>query len=83
YFIDYQAAMLGPATYDLVSFLFQAKANFPTVWQDEFLEMYFQMNSDRISREEFDKSIAYCKLMRFLQVLGAYGFRGLIQHKKH
>ena len=83
YFIDYQAAMLGPATYDLVSFLFQAKANFPTAWQDEFLEMYFQLNSDRISQEEFDKSIAYCKLMRFLQVLGAYGFRGLIQHKKH
>ncbi|QCX52978.1 aminoglycoside phosphotransferase family protein [Elizabethkingia sp. JS20170427COW] len=82
-FIDYQAAMQGPATYDLVSFLFQAKANFPQDWQEEFLEYYLELNQEQFTRENFIQSVQYCKLIRFLQVLGAYGFRGLIQKKQH
>ncbi|OBS11642.1 aminoglycoside phosphotransferase [Elizabethkingia miricola] len=83
YFIDYQAAMLGPATYDLVSFLFQAKANFSKEWKNEFLSEYLVLNKDSFSEDSFKEAVNYCKLMRFLQVLGAYGFRGLIQRKKH
>ncbi|MET7037003.1 aminoglycoside phosphotransferase family protein [Elizabethkingia miricola] len=83
YFIDYQAAMLGPATYDLVSFLFQAKANFSKEWKNEFLTEYLALNKDSFSEDSFKEAVNYCKLMRFLQVLGAYGFRGLIQRKKH
>lgn len=83
YFIDYQAAMLGPATYDLVSFLFQAKANFSKEWKNEFLSEYLALNKDSFSEDSFKEAVNYCKLMRFLQVLGAYGFRGLIQRKKH
>lgn len=83
YFIDYQAAMLGPATYDLISFLFQAKANFSVEWKNEFLTEYLALNKDSFSEDSFKEAVNYCKLMRFLQVLGAYGFRGLIQRKKH
>ncbi|MDE5431587.1 phosphotransferase [Elizabethkingia meningoseptica] len=83
YFIDYQAAMSGPATYDLVSFLFQAKAKFPAEWKEEFLAKYFLLNQQNFSAESYPEAVNYCKLMRFLQVLGAYGFRGLIQRKKH
>lgn len=83
YFIDYQAAMSGPATYDLVSFLFQAKAKFPAEWKEEFLAKYFLLNQQNSSAESYPEAVNYCKLMRFLQVLGAYGFRGLIQRKKH
>jgi len=83
FFIDYQAAMWGPATYDLVSFLFQAKANFPTTWQEEFLDLYYQLNQDKFDINGFRKNVNYCKLIRYLQVLGAYGFRGLIQQKEH
>ncbi|NAW52009.1 phosphotransferase [Elizabethkingia argentiflava] len=83
YFIDYQSAMQGPATYDIVSLLFQAKANFPNDWKEEFLSDYLALNRIYFSPHSYQEAVDYCKLMRFLQVLGAYGFRGLIQRKKH
>ncbi len=83
YFIDYQAAMEGPAMYDVVSFLFQAKANFPENFKNEMLDYYFSFYNSEEEKNRLKESLKYCKLIRFLQVLGAYGFRGLIQKKAH
>ncbi len=82
FFIDYQSAMEGPAAYDVISFLYQAKANFSDPFKAEMLDDYlsFWNESDSASIQE---SLQWLKLMRFLQVLGAYGFRGLIQRKAH
>ena len=82
FFIDYQSAMLGPAVYDVVSFLFQAKANFPAEWKTEMLNFYFSL-WDSETQPALKEALPYCQLIRFLQVLGAYGFRGLIQRKTH
>ena len=82
FFIDYQSAMLGPAVYDVVSFLFQAKANFPAEWKTEMLDFYFSL-WDSETQTALKEALPYCQLIRFLQVLGAYGFRGLIQRKTH
>ena len=82
FFIDYQAAMQGPAMYDVVSFLFQAKANFSEKFKTEMLDYYFSFYNNE-EKENLEKSLKYCKLIRFIQVLGAYGFRGLIQKKAH
>ena len=82
FFIDYQSAMLGPAVYDVVSFLFQAKANFPAEWKTEMLDFYFSL-WDNEMQSALKEALPYCQLIRFLQVLGAYGFRGLIQRKAH
>ena len=82
FFIDYQSAMLGPAVYDVVSFLFQAKANFPAEWKTEMLDFYFNL-WDSKTQPALKEALPYCQLIRFLQVLGAYGFRGLIQRKAH
>ncbi|RQP08932.1 MAG: aminoglycoside phosphotransferase [Chryseobacterium sp.] len=82
-FIDYQSAMAGPAVYDLVSFIYQAKAAFPADWKKEAEDRFSGFYSEQISRTDFDTAVDYCKLMRYLQVLGAYGFRGLVQHKTH
>ena len=82
FFIDYQSAMLGPAVYDVVSFLFQAKANFPAEWKTEMLDFYFSL-WDSETQPALKETLPYCQLIRFLQVLGAYGFRGLIQRKAH
>ena len=82
FFIDYQSAMQGPATYDVISFLFQAKANFTKEFKAEMLDYYLSFWNDD-DQKSLSQSFEWMKLMRFLQVLGAYGFRGLIQRKKH
>ncbi len=82
YFIDYQSAMLGPAMYDVVSFLFQAKANFSKDFKQEMLDFFYQLYPAE-QRTKLEASLPYLQLIRYLQVLGAYGFRGLIQRKAH
>ncbi|VXC29007.1 MULTISPECIES: aminoglycoside phosphotransferase family protein [Chryseobacterium] len=82
-FIDYQSAMKGPLMYDVISFLFQAKANFPENFKNEMLEFYIQQFEDKETQSQLKNSVNPIQMMRFLQVLGAYGFRGLIQRKQH
>jgi len=82
-FIDYQSAMEGPLMYDVISFLFQAKANFPEDFKNKMLEFYIQQFEKKETQAQLQNSVKPIQLMRFLQVLGAYGFRGLIQRKQH
>ena len=83
YFIDYQGAMEGPLMYDVVSFLFQAKANFTPGFRADMLKYYYGLYQDQKTVDALRYSLKPIMLMRFLQVLGAYGFRGLVQHKEH
>lgn len=82
-FIDYQSAMKGPLMYDVVSFLFQAKADFPESFKKEMLEYYIAQFENEDIKKQLKNSVKPIQMMRFLQVLGAYGFRGLIQRKQH
>lgn len=82
-FIDYQSAMKGPLMYDVISFLFQAKANFPEEFKNKMLEFYMQQFKNQEIQTQLRNSVKPIQMMRFLQVLGAYGFRGLIQRKQH
>ena len=82
-FIDYQSAMKGPLMYDVISFLYQAKANFPEDFKNRMLDFYIQQFENKEIHIQLKKSVKPIQLMRFLQVLGAYGFRGLIQRKQH
>ncbi len=82
-FIDYQSAMKGPLMYDVISFLFQAKANFPEDFKNEMLNFYIHQFESKEIQLQLKESVKPIQLMRFLQVLGAYGFRGLIQRKQH
>lgn len=83
FFIDYQAAMEGPAMYDVISFLYQAKANFPDEFRNQMLEYYFSLFENEEDRLELRKSVMPIRLIRNIQVLGVYGLRGLIQRKEH
>ena len=83
YFIDYQSAMKGPLMYDVISFLFQAKANFPTNFKEEMLDYYYSLWKDEQKIMALKNAVKPLQLIRFMQVLGAYGFRGLVQRKPH
>ena len=85
YFIDYQGGRKGPLQYDIVSLLFQVKAQLSDDLREELLSHYKKELGRYIDAEEigFDKYYKAFILLRLLQVLGAYGFRGLIQKKQH
>jgi len=88
YFIDYQGGMLGLPQYDLASLLWQARAKLPEKWKKDLLNYYFEALQQlpeipSIRETEFRKVYLECVLLRILQTLGAYGFRGLIEQKPH
>ncbi len=86
WFIDFQGGRKGPAAYDVASFVNQAKAGFTpdvkeillTAYMDRASELRPDFNSD-----EFCRQLRLMSLIRSLQTLGAYGFRGRIQGKPH
>lgn len=84
-FIDFQGGRRGPATYDVASFLWQAKANIPQELRNELIAEYIDAASQyqTIDALEFHKELNYMVLFRLIQVLGAYGFRGLFEKKAH
>jgi aminoglycoside/choline kinase family phosphotransferase len=85
YFIDYQGGRKGPLQYDLASLLFQVKADLPYELREDLLEYYISELSPvvKIDPAVFKKQYYGFVLIRLMQVLGAYGFRGLIEKKPH
>lgn len=86
YFIDFQGGRKGPIYYDLVSFVWQAKAAYPKDLREELIESYLvalrEFEPD-IDEFEFRSRLLLFALFRTLQVLGAYGFRGYFEKKEH
>lgn len=87
FFIDYQGGMQGALQYDVASLLWQAKADLSDEWKNSLLEHYMnevdQLLQKPIDRELFVSQYNGYILIRLLQVLGAYGFRGLFERKAH
>ncbi len=87
FFIDYQGGMKGALQYDVASLLWQAKANLPQKWKEQLLDEYMDETEKNllsvIDRPMFVSQYNGYVLIRLLQVLGAYGFRGLFERKAH
>lgn len=85
FFIDFQGGRQGPLQYDLASLLFDAKANLPNSFREELLEMYLEKARiiPGFDKHDFLKYYYGFVLIRILQALGAYGFRGFYQKKEH
>ena len=85
FFIDYQGGRKGALQYDLASLLYQAKANIPQDIRIDLLNHYLDTATQLtdIDREKFIEYYYGFVLIRCIQVLGAYGFRGLYERKEH
>lgn len=95
YFIDFQGGRKGPIYYDVASFLWQASAKYSNALREKLIKEYYhslQYYLDARECPECYKDLTFAKftqrlhqfvLFRLLQVLGAYGFRGLWEKKKH
>ncbi|MCC6287159.1 MAG: phosphotransferase [Chitinophagaceae bacterium] len=86
YFIDYQGGMQGALQYDVASMLWQSRAALPHQWKDELVNFYFdevnELLNGKLNRQDFLDSYDGFVLIRMLQTLGAYGFRGLFERKQ-
>jgi len=85
YFIDYQGGMKGAPQYDAASMIWQARADLPDDWKQDLLQHYMT-SLEEVLGHPIDRNIFVAQyygyvLIRLLQVLGAYGFRGLFERK--
>jgi len=85
WFIDYQGGRRGALPYDLASLLYDAKADIPEEVRLHLLEHYLDKLGTLIpiDRIDFKKQFYGFVLIRILQALGAYGFRGFYEQKNH
>ncbi len=82
-FIDFQGGRRGPIYYDLASFVWQPRAGFSDELRQKLVDAYVSAAAEymTIDRPLFDSKLGLFILFRLLQLLGAYGFRGLVENK--
>lgn len=82
WFIDYQGGRRGARQYDVASLLYDAKADIPNPVRNELLAFYVS----RLRATEVNAFLRYfysfC-LIRIMQAMGAYGYRGYFERKEH
>ncbi len=92
YFIDFQGGRRGPMQYDVASFLWQAKANFSPAIREQLIDAYLDelvkveitiYHSPFTNKADWRSALPHFVLLRTLQVLGAYGYRGYFERKPH
>ena len=83
YFIDFQGGRRGPIYYDVSSFLWQSSAKFSDEVRDLLIDEYLDALELGIPHIAFKQRLHLFVLFRILQVLGAYGYRGLWEKKAY
>lgn len=85
YFIDYQGGRQGSLYYDLASLLYDAKAEIPDAVRQRLAEHFRTLHGSRLPQDgdEFRTTLQKFVLMRIMQAMGAYGYRGLYEGKEH
>lgn len=83
WFIDYQGGRRGALQYDVASLLYDAKADLPEELRERLLSHYIDRLSDFVSvdRDAFIEAYRGYVLVRILQAMGAYGYRGFFERK--
>ncbi|MGH7449161.1 MAG: RapZ C-terminal domain-containing protein, partial [Longimicrobiales bacterium] len=83
YFIDYQGGRRGAPQYDIASLLYDAKAAMPEDVRDQLLAHYLDALAGHLEfdRDEFVQLYRGYVLVRIMQAMGAYGYRGFFERK--
>jgi aminoglycoside/choline kinase family phosphotransferase len=83
YFIDYQGGRKGALQYDVASILYDSKANIPADIKDILLDHYLDVLGNYISfdRKSWLRFYRGFVLVRLMQAMGAYGFRGFYERR--
>jgi len=85
YFIDYQGGRQGALQYDLASLLYDGKADIPQSVRTQLFDYYLGELKKYMTVDE-EKFTVFFKgfvLIRIMQAMGAYGFRGFYEKKEH
>ena len=85
YFIDYQGGRRGALQYDLASLLYDGKADIPHDVRNRLFQFYLSelKNYMHVNEDEFTSFFNGFVLIRIMQAMGAYGFRGFYEKKEH
>lgn len=83
WFIDYQGGRKGALQYDIASLLYDAKAALPEPVREQLLNHYLDALERHlpVDRDEFRMYYRGYVLVRMMQAMGAYGYRGFFERK--
>ena len=83
WFIDFQGGRRGALQYDVASLLYDAKADMPDEVRTELLAHYLDAleSVKAVDRGRFLEVYPGYVLVRILQAMGAYGYRGFFEQK--
>jgi len=84
WFIDFQGGRKGPPHYDVASLLYDAKAALPQALRAKLLEGYLDALGSLVpvDRTRFRDQFTGFVLVRLMQAMGAYGYRGFFERKR-
>jgi aminoglycoside/choline kinase family phosphotransferase len=84
WFLDFQGGRKGAPHYDVASLLYDAKANLPPAVRAALLEHYLDALGEHaaVDRAEFRRRFTGFVLVRLMQAMGAYGYRGFFERKR-
>lgn len=85
YYIDYQGGRRGAAQYDVASLLYSAKSDLPEAVRQELLGHYLNCfsNTTGADSESMRQKFYGYVLIRIMQAMGAYGYRGYYERKEY
>ena len=83
WFIDYQGGRRGALQYDVASLLFDPKVGLTEPLREALLEHYLDQLEQyvRVDRARFRQHFRGYVLVRIMQAMGAYGYRGFYERK--
>jgi aminoglycoside/choline kinase family phosphotransferase len=79
FWIDFQDARMGPATYDLASLLRDSYVDLDEEFVAELAEEFRQRAAPGETRDTFQRSLELMSIQRNLKALGTFGYQGAVK----